>query len=190
MRRLLAWGVIPTRLFLGAIFFTAGMGKIWPDHHFPGLIGPVWLIEQLEKYQLGIFATFIAWSQIIIGLLLMTQRFARIAAIMLVPMLLNILMVTISQNWQGTPYVLTALLLMNIYLIAMDFDMLKWLLSDQKNVTTSGIRTNIRKDLVFLIGVLAILVSPFLAYQQLYLGVFFVVGGLLLITINQYYPRL
>jgi hypothetical protein len=62
-----------------------------------------WLIEVLAKHQLGLFAEFIAISQIIIGFCLLVKRFATLGAVMAVPMFLNILMVTISQDWRGTP---------------------------------------------------------------------------------------
>jgi uncharacterized membrane protein YphA (DoxX/SURF4 family) len=104
-----------TRLFLGLIFFTAGMAKL--TQNFPGLIGPVWLEERLEVYHLGLYARFIAWSQVLIGLLLFTQRFATLGAIMLFPMITNILMVTISLGWRGTPYVNAFLLLLNVILL-------------------------------------------------------------------------
>lgn len=189
MKKLLHWGVVPTRLLLGAVFFTAGMAKIWPDHQFPGLIGPVWLIEQLEKHQLGTFAAFVAWSQIIIGFMLMTQRFARLGAVMLVPMLLNILLVTISQQWQGTPYIISIFLLMNMYLLLMDFEVLKWLLSDQKNTGAKYIRSNYRKDGLFLVATGIVVVSPLLAHQNLGLGIVAVVSGLVLVWLNQFLPR-
>ena len=79
------------------------MAKVFYEHRFPGIIGPVWLETELSKYGLDVYARFIAFSQIITGLLLLTQRFATLGAIMLLPMLLNIWMVTISLQWSGTP---------------------------------------------------------------------------------------
>lgn len=189
MRTLLNWGVIPTRMVLGAIFFTAGMAKVWPEHRFPGLIGPVWLIEELETYRLGLYATFIAWSQIGIGLLLLTQRFARLAAVMLVPMLLNILFVTISQQWKGTPYIIAALLFLNLYLLLMDFPVLKWVLSDQKSTHATPIRSNLKKDSYHIVGLLLVLASPLIAQQWLMPAIVILSVGLLALTVNQFYPR-
>jgi uncharacterized membrane protein YphA (DoxX/SURF4 family) len=82
--------VIATRVFLGLIFFSAGLGK--QTHGLtPGLIRPVWLEERLAQYGLGLRAQFVAWSQLLIGALLLSQRFATLGAVMLVPMLANIL---------------------------------------------------------------------------------------------------
>ena len=107
-------------VFLGLIFFTAGMAKVFYEHRFPGLIGPVWLEEKLAEFDLGLFARFIAYSQIMIGYMLLTLRYRTLGAIALLPMLLNIFLVTVSQNWAGTPYVLAFFLLLNIVLLIAD----------------------------------------------------------------------
>lgn len=99
--------------FLGFTFWGSGMAKLYAGHRFIGWIGPAWLVERLSEYGLGLYAEFIAISQVVIGFMLLTTRFKLMGGIMLVPMLVNILMVTISQNWAGTPYVLGVLLIMN-----------------------------------------------------------------------------
>jgi uncharacterized membrane protein YphA (DoxX/SURF4 family) len=116
--------VISTRVFLGLIFFSSGLGKL--THGLtPGLIGPVWLEERLAQYGLGFWAQFVAWSQVLIGALLLSQRFATLGAVMLVPMLTNILVITISLQWRGTPYVNAVLLAMNLFLLWADRERLK-----------------------------------------------------------------
>ncbi|HEX6087168.1 MAG TPA: DoxX family membrane protein [Thermoanaerobaculia bacterium] len=116
--------VIGIRVFLGLIFFSAGLGKL--THGLtPGLIGPVWLEERLAQYGLSLWAQFVAWSQLLIGALLLSQRFALLGAVMLVPMLVNILVVTISLQWRGTPYVNAVLLAMNLFLLWVDRERLK-----------------------------------------------------------------
>lgn len=117
--RLQHLAVLGTRLFLGGIFFTSGMGKL-THGDFPGLIGPVWLEERLAQYGLAMWAQFVGWSQVTIGLLLLSQRFATLGALMLVPMLVNILLITISLQWRGTPYVNGFLLLLNLFLLFAD----------------------------------------------------------------------
>lgn len=113
-------GTLAIRIFLGLIFFTAGMAKLFAGHKFPGLIGPVWLEDELARYGLAFYARFIAYSQVAVGFLLLTRRFATAGAIMLVPLLANILMVTVSLQWRGTPYVNAALLGMNLWLLWAD----------------------------------------------------------------------
>ncbi len=116
-----------SRFFLGLVFFSAGMGKLI---EFPGLIGPVWLEEALAEHGLALYARFIAYSQIVVGVLLLSVRFATLGAIMLAPILLNIFMVTVSLGWRGTPYVVLVLLLLNAFLLLADYPRLKYLLVD------------------------------------------------------------
>ncbi len=132
MRNLLTkkWIVTSIRLFLGFVLFGAGMSKLYENHAFPGIIGPVWLEEELAKYGLGLFARFVAMGQVVAGGLLLTQRFATLGAVMSFPMLLCILMVTISLQWQGTPYVNAVFLAMNSYLLAYDYHKLKFLIAE------------------------------------------------------------
>lgn len=107
------------RAFLGVIFFSAGISKLIPG--FPSIIGPVWLVDRLEPYGLALFGQFIALSEAAVGLLLLSRRLAILGAIMLVPMLTSILVVTISLQWRGTPYVNAFLLLLNLALLAYDY---------------------------------------------------------------------
>jgi uncharacterized membrane protein YphA (DoxX/SURF4 family) len=123
---LLKFAVVGTRLFLGLIFFTSGIGKL-TGGDYPGLIGPVHLEEWLAPYGLGLWVKFVAWSQITVGLLLLSQRFATVGAIMLLPMIANILIVTVSLKWQGTPYVNGFLLGLNLFLLAADYHKIKFL---------------------------------------------------------------
>ncbi|MCY7353399.1 MAG: DoxX family membrane protein [Cytophagaceae bacterium] len=121
--------LVSTRLFLGLVFFTSGMGKL-THGNFPGIIGPVWLEERLAEYGLALFARFVAYSQVLVGLLLLSQRFATLGAVMLFPMLMSIFMVTVSLQWRGTPYVNAFLLVLNAGLLIADFHKLKFLLND------------------------------------------------------------
>lgn len=111
--------LILIRLFLGYIFLSAGICKL-TGGNFGQLIGPPWLEASLAKYGLGLFAKVVAISQVLCGMLLLSQRFSLLGAIMLVPMNVAILAVTVSQNWAGTPYVNTVFLLLNLVLLGME----------------------------------------------------------------------
>lgn len=148
------------RFWLGIILLTAGVAKMF-NGHFIGIIGPVWLETELEKYNLGIYAIFIAYSQIIVGFMLLVKRFATLGAIMAIPMFANILMVTISLHWQGTPYVVAFFLLCNLYLLVYDFHKIKFLLTDEVTpLTEIPIKRNdIRLDGLYILGLFIILVA-------------------------------
>ncbi len=109
---------IATAWFLGLMFLCGGMSKLMP---FPGFMGPVWLEQELAQHGLGLFARFIAWSEAVIGLCLLVKPARVLGAVMLVPLLLNILMVTVSMEWRGTPWIILFFLMANMFLLAFHF---------------------------------------------------------------------
>lgn len=115
------------RLFLGYIFASAGLCKL-TDGQFGQLIGPPFLIKQLAQYDLELFGQFIALSQVLVGMMVMSQRYSVLGLIMLIPVNVSILMVTISQNWKGTPYVDSVLVALNILALLYEWKSLKFLL--------------------------------------------------------------
>ncbi|MBC5772737.1 DoxX family membrane protein [Pontibacter sp. KCTC 32443] len=114
------------RLFLGYIFFSAGICKL-TNGNFGQIIGPPWLEESLAKYGLGLFAQVVAVSQVVCGTLLLSQRFSLLGAVMLVPMNVAILAVTVSMDWQGTPYVNTVFLGLNLVLLGLEYKKFRFL---------------------------------------------------------------
>ncbi|MEP0174461.1 MAG: hypothetical protein ABJH28_10130 [Paraglaciecola sp.] len=105
------------QVILGVIYFSAGLSKLISG--FPNIIGPVWLIDELSKYGLGLFGYFIAIMQAVIGGLLLISRFRLIASLLLLPMHICIFIITISLGWKGTPYINAVFLFM---LLAILFD--------------------------------------------------------------------
>jgi hypothetical protein len=116
-----------SRLLLGALMLGGGLYKL-SDNHIRGLMGPPMNHAFLAKYGLEIFGQFIGVAQLVIGLLLLTGRFALLGALMLVPMWLNIVMLTWSQHWTGTPYLTTGFLILTLGLLLHDYERLKYLL--------------------------------------------------------------
>lgn len=157
----------PTSIFLGLTFFGAGMAKLYAEHQYFGWIGPVWLEEKLEPYGLGLYGRFIAYSQVIIGYLLFTLRYRLLGAIMAMPLIVNILMVTISQNWTGTPYVLVVLLLMNIFLIYKEGRWLVKLIGLPVDLTLSASPYSRRGDVIWISGLFLNLFSVTVSYYQI-----------------------
>lgn len=169
-------------IFLGFTFWGAGMAKLYAGHRFIGWIGPSWLVERLAEYDLGLYAEFIAICQISIGFLLLTTRFKLLGSIMMIPMILNILMVTISQNWAGTPYVLAILLLMNFYLLWQYRDFF-WPLLDEafsKNPSRTESKRTWIGHAVWLVGLSLNLLSTWISFDQLTLAFVFAGMGLFL----------
>lgn len=171
-----------TSIFLGFTFWSAGMVKLYAGHQFIGWIGPPWLVERLEEYDLGLYAEFIAVCQIIIGFMLLTTRFKLLGSIMMIPMILNILMVTVSQKWAGTPYVLSVLFLMNLFLIWQYRDFFRPLIEEGKNAKFIKVRTkkSWQGHLTWLAGLALKLLSVPVSFQNLPLA--FVIAGIGLIV--------
>ncbi|QNP53352.1 hypothetical protein [Hymenobacter qilianensis] len=158
------------------------MAKLYAGHHFPGWIGPVWLIEKLQAYQLGMYAAFIALSQVITGFLLLTRRFWLLGAIGLVPMLLNILLITISQQWGATSYIVGVLLLMDLALLLSEYPRLRVLWADvaYSPPTTLQAKPTLPGHLLWSLGILLVISGILVSYQALSLSYWLVAGGLLL----------
>ena len=84
---------------------------------------PAHIFEVL--YQSELYWNFLGWGQFFAALLLMTQRYARLGALMFLPISANIFMITVSYGFTGTPYITGLMLLANIMLIAWDWDYFK-----------------------------------------------------------------
>lgn len=115
------------RLLLGALMLGGGLYKL-SDNHLPGLMGPPMDHAFLAKHGLELFARFIGLVQLLIGLLLLTGRFALLGAVLLVPMWAGIIMLTRSQHWTGTPSLTTGFLVLTLGLLLHDYHRLKYLL--------------------------------------------------------------
>ena len=126
--------VIIIRLLLGYIFLSAGLCKL-THGHFGQIIGPPMLEDTLAAYGLGLFARVVAILQVVCGILLLSQRFSTLGAIMLVPMNLSIIAVTISLNWNGTPYVNGFFTMLNFILLIYDWHKLKVIIWPNSAVT-------------------------------------------------------
>ena len=107
--------LIVFQVLLAVIYSSSGLSKLF--HWFPNIIGPISLIEELSKYNLGLFGYFIAVTQAIVGILLFFPKFRLIASILLLPMHLCITVIPISLGWHGTPFVNSVLLLMILALL-------------------------------------------------------------------------
>ncbi|WP_075349706.1 hypothetical protein [Algoriphagus marinus] len=138
LKKLIIQGI---SVFLGFTFWGSGMAKLFFEHKFFGWMGPVWLIDELAKYDLGFYGAFIAYFQVIIGYLLVTTRYKLLGSIMMLPLLANILMVTISLQWKGTPFVICFFLLLNTILLWQYRDFFRPLIDEGKSSADINRRT-------------------------------------------------
>ena len=80
-------------------------------------------------YQTGGYWQFIGWAQLLAGFLLMTQRFAKLGALVNFPILLNVFLITISMDFGGTPLITGLMLAANLMLLIWHWGELKSLIN-------------------------------------------------------------
>jgi uncharacterized membrane protein YphA (DoxX/SURF4 family) len=171
--------------------FTAGMSKLF-DGALPAIIGPVWLTDELSKYGLEYLSQFVAWSQVVIGLLLMTQRFATLGAIMLMPMLLNIFIVMLSLGIHyyqphsvnsaiNTAIIISVLLVINLMLLIYDYHKLKFIFceSDEYLRSRKVRRKNGLADYLVISGIAVTLAGAVLFSQNQLVAYLMVAAGII-----------
>lgn len=125
--------VIYTRYLIGAAFVFASVVKIQGKRFttIDGINEPInsaWhMFETL--YQSGLWWKVMGLGQLIAGLLLMTQRYAKLGALMFLPIVANVFVITLSYDFRGTPIITGLMLIANILLVLWDWDELKVLVN-------------------------------------------------------------
>ena len=122
------------RYLIGAAFVFASIVKIQGLRFTSesGAVSPInsaWHFFE-TMYSSGIYWKFIGWGQLLSGLILMTQRWSTIGAILFLPIITNIFFITISYEFAGTPIITFLMLLANVYLLIWDWNKLKLLFSN------------------------------------------------------------
>jgi len=120
---------IYVRYLIGGAFIIAafGMGKVTGKanllHSMDSPIEKLQPIQQFFRVMVdsGLYWQFIGWTQIFAGVLLMTQRFARLGALIFFGLIVNIFVITVSYSFTGTPIVTGLMTLAATYLLVWDF---------------------------------------------------------------------
>lgn len=137
MKQLLAWkqkiwlqlAVIYTRYLLGGTFVFASLLKL-KGHRFtmiPGAGSPFHSPEHLFEtlYQSGLYWQFLGLMQLVAGLLLLTQRYALLGALLFLPIIANIYVITLSYEFGYTSVITGAMLLATVGLLVWDWNRLR-----------------------------------------------------------------
>lgn len=119
---------IGTRLLLAAGFIPTGLVKAL-GHRFTAISpdDPVGAFFE-AMYQTGGYWRFLGWSQVIAGSLLLVPRLAHLGALLFLPIMANIFVVTVALSFRGTPIVTGLMLLAVVYLVCWDYHRWKGLL--------------------------------------------------------------
>lgn len=140
--------VIYTRYLIGAAFVFASVVKIQGKRFttIDGINEPInsaWhMFETL--YQSGLWWKVMGLGQLIAGLLLMTQRYAKLGALMFLPVISNVFVITLSYDFRGTPVITGLMLIANILLVLWDWDELKILVNKAPEMPQQNRLENMR----------------------------------------------
>ncbi|MCB9231938.1 MAG: hypothetical protein H6581_09760 [Bacteroidia bacterium] len=127
------------RYLIGLAFIIAaiGMGKLGGKVDLLGAhSAPIQDLEPIQQFfrvmmDSGFYWKFIGWTQILAGVLLATQRFARVGALIFFGIILNIFIITLSYGFHGTPVVTGLMLLATTWLLVWDLPALLILFTDK-----------------------------------------------------------
>lgn len=125
---------IHLRYLIGGAFVIAAfvMGKVTAQPMaIVQVAKPIGELEPLQQFfrvmmESGLYWHFIGWTQIIAGVLLSTQRYARLGALIFFGLILNIFVITISYPFQGTPVVTGLMLLATLVSAGLGLSVVSW----------------------------------------------------------------
>ena len=125
--------IIYTRYLIGTTFVFASIIKI-KGKRFTTDSGAVYPIDSAwhffeTMYQSGLYWQFIGYGQLFAGFLLMTQRYSKLGALLFLPIIGNIFVITLSYYFAYTPVITGLMFTANLALVAWDWDELKVLVN-------------------------------------------------------------
>lgn len=89
-------------------------------------------------YQTGFYYEFIGWSQLIASLLLLFPRTAHIGALMFLPIIVNVAVLTSSVGFVGTWLITLLMAFAATWLVAWEYDRLKPIIFHDRDERTNG----------------------------------------------------
>lgn len=117
----------------------------------------------------GLYWKFIGWYQVLTGVLLVTQRFAKLGALLFFAMIFNVFLLTLSFGFMGTPQITGLMMLASVLLIVWDADTFKYIIMDSPTEPSSFV---VKKDTISkhyyweLLGLLLLIITVILASNR------------------------
>ncbi len=125
--------IVYTRYLIGGAFVFASIVKIKGERFttYSQEDAPIGSAMHFFEvlYQTGLYWQLIGWAQLLAGFLLMTQRFSKLGAVINLPILVNVFVITISMDFNGTPIITGLMLAANLLLILWHWGELRLLLN-------------------------------------------------------------
>ncbi len=150
------------RIVLAAGFIPSGLTKII-DERFTTLSVNHPMGNYLEAlYQTSYYYPFIGYTQVTAAILLLIPRTATLGAVIYFPIILNICILSLAVGFDGSLVTAPLMVLANLYLLAWDYDRLKFILPFKYSSTgisnSSEIVVDNKFPKAFFLGVLATVV--------------------------------
>ena len=118
-----------TRILLALAFVPSGLKKLLGQRFTVlGTGNPVgFFFEAL--YQAGWYWNFLGFMQLLVALLLLIPQTTFLAALLYLPIIINILVIVVAMHFKGTPIIAGLMLLANLYLLFWDYKKVKQIVS-------------------------------------------------------------
>lgn len=130
--------MIHLRYLVGFAFFPSGLTKLM-GNRFTVISTDTPIGYFFEAmYQTGFYWNFLGLSQVVAGVLLMTQRFALLGALMFLAILTNIWIITISLSFTGTWIITSLMMIAVIVLLIWDHHKLIPILGHNQTITVKS----------------------------------------------------
>ncbi len=110
-----------TRILLAAGFLPTGLVKLTGQRFTQiGTDNPIGAFFE-ALYQTGLYWRFLGLTQVVAALLLLFPRVAHLGALLFLPIMANIFVITVSLHFGGTPIVTGLMMLAIVFLCLWDF---------------------------------------------------------------------
>ncbi|MEO9871688.1 DoxX family membrane protein [Ekhidna sp.] len=121
-RKLLIFFYWSVRIGMGLTFIISGTRKL-PGVKFTILppTNPIGYYFD-AMHQTGFYWNFIGYFQIVIGILVFFNRFVVVSSLLMMPVTVNIFLISIALKMQGTPIITSMMVLGNCFLIAWNYE--------------------------------------------------------------------
>ena len=118
-----------TRVLLSIAFIPSGLKKLLGERFtILGVDTPVgFFFEAL--YQAGWYWNFLGFTQLLVALLILVPRTTFLAALMYLPIIINIMVIVVAMHFRGTPIIVGLMLVANLYLLFWDYKKVKQIVS-------------------------------------------------------------
>ncbi|AFU68745.1 hypothetical protein P700755_001934 [Psychroflexus torquis ATCC 700755] len=132
--------IIYLRYLIGFAFIFASLIKI-EGLRFTAESGAEYPINSAfhffeTLYESGVYWRFLGLAQFFTGTLLVTQRLAKLGAILFLPIIANVFVITISYDFGGTSIITGLMLISTLFLLYWDWDSLKILFNNKPTYST------------------------------------------------------